>query len=213
MKARSAGIYAVALSEFETAQLLFADASRYFISHLIEVEKWRDEIVESYWYEEPQVFQNACYCALWSGDPNLPAKIAEQAKLLEQSYLEKFPNNSTKYYRAQALANILRGNDASDDLQRLDAALANEETPHTAAVAMIYRGLVNSNDSTLQPGIQQLITQFEERADPASTNSSDLFAFTATAFLVLVRQQGFEFDVDSDFIPKNYIVWLLGEST
>ncbi|WP_224448654.1 immunity 49 family protein [Haloprofundus salilacus] len=209
IQSQGAAAYAVFFDEFETARSLFADAAEYSSKSITVRRKWRDELEGEDWRSEPVAIHRALISAVLSGNKQICTETSDLAQSMDKSYVDDFPDNTAQFYRVQSVGEIIAENTSKVSLQLISRQSEKDTNSRSKAIASLYQGFSEEDESEIQDGIQQLVSLFEERVNPKSSNPSDLFEQSATAFFLLAHERGFEVTVETDSLPEDYVWWIL----
>lgn len=172
----------------------------------------------------PIKLAKAFYTGVLSGDDETLSRVAETALDLpfevEVPYDEvdeTITFDADKYHLALALAAVAadQPETATDHAEQLRAANVDNEGVnelHFRASIEFVEGMVDRDADMVEQGIRSMIERHERQYDPQNV-SDKIACLEATSFLVLARKRGLDVAVDSEFIPGDYVEWLLAEWT
>lgn len=202
----NAATYALLIEDAERARYLFSQAAENALKFVRDAREYRKEIERDWWEVEPEELEHALTRALLAGNDELLADAVGETEDLDELYLDEFPDNPTWYHRPRALAAVIDDEDPRPYLEQLGAVA---DGTFAQALLTIYEGLVDRNEQHVRSGIEQIVQYHERIVGSDPSERLEFINHIATALLVLARTRGLDISVDSEFIPSDYIEFIV----
>lgn len=203
LKHDGAATYAVLLGDLETARRHFARGAHHALNFVRDARDHREELDRSWWEVEPEELEHALTRSVLAGDENAQEDAVRLTEELDRAFLDEFPDSVTWYYRPHALAGMLAdGDDRETRLQDLREVASGT---FARGLCTVYDGLVDGDARRVRTGLEALLEYHESIVGSTPSERLEYINHVATALLVLARTRGLEVSVDSEFVPAEYV--------
>lgn len=224
LDARAVALYSVLLGEFEQAsEWLGSAAEHYHASGASRLEVNVDLL--STLRNAPHQLVTGLYMAVLAGDESVIREIADTILEMDREHSYQLHDGSfttvdldaDDYHHARCLAAIAIDDRerAADRLERLQEAIGDQpegaSAEHFARNAAVVDGILDPDPDRITSAIREELAHHERELPGDPEISEDLICVEATAMLVLARRAGLAVEVDSEFVPTDYVEWLLPE--
>ncbi|MFC6732362.1 Imm49 family immunity protein [Haladaptatus sp. DYSN1] len=154
------------------------------------------------------MFEEAIRTALLAADPRVVGATATEILALEESYLDQYPHEMTRYWRLTGLAAFLLGDTehAHAALETVSETFASESEevsvdPLGEALSDILDGLLADNATAAQRGLDALDQSHRVQVPDDPYASEDVLDHYTSAYLVLARHRGMDIRVENEYVP------------
>ncbi|KTG26688.1 Imm49 family immunity protein [Haloferax profundi] len=194
------------LGEVQTARSWFAEGAlaETMVSEL--VWQHREAVGEDECSNLPITAEHALRDALLSADPRVVGAAVDEILELDESYLDDYPDMTTRYYHLIGLAHLLREDTAQartalaslrDSVEKDDQFLGNY---FAEAFADALEGFLDHDEQLVQHALDSL-TAYHEDVRGGGDGTKELFDHYTGAYLLLARHRGMNVRIDSEYVP------------
>ncbi|KAB1190683.1 MULTISPECIES: immunity 49 family protein [Haloferax] len=178
------------------------------------VRQHRDSVDNDYWSNQPIAAEHALRDALLSADPRVAGAAVDEILALDESYLDDYPDMTTRYYHLTGLAHSLREDTAQartalaslrDSVEKDDQYLG---TYFAEAFADALEGFIDHDEQLVQHALDSL-TAYHEDVRGGGDATKELFDHYTGAYLLLARHRGMNVRIESEYVPaeRHDIEW------
>lgn len=224
LSARSAALYCVLLDEFDRACNWFETASdHYLASGVARFEVNVDTLSDL--TNAPYQFVSAVYMASLASDEVAFREIADAVLNADREHLYELQDGSTttyeldadEFYHARCLAALVIDDQdrTTRSLNQLrDAIRANRQSTahYITRDATFAEGLLEKDPEIVTDAIEEGFLHHRRNLRGEPETDEELICVEATAMLLLAQRAGLDIDIESEFVPTEYVEWLLQES-
>ncbi|POG53697.1 hypothetical protein AUR65_018105 [Haloferax marisrubri] len=194
------------LGEVQTARSWFAEGAlaETMVSEL--VWQHREVVGEDEWSNLPITAEHALRDALLSADPRVVGAAVDEILALDESYLDDYPDMTTRYYHLTSLAHLLREDTAQartalaslrDSVEKDNQYLG---TYFAQAFADALEGFLDHDEQLVQQALDSL-TAYHEDVRGGGDGTAELLDHYTCAYLILAHHRGMNVHVDNEYVP------------
>lgn len=222
---QTCGVFALVFDSFEDATSYFGEAATYFAESARERmnNDIRADIEMGTLIETPLAHTKAIYAALLSGDQELVRSAAEETLELNpqlqvpwgDSY-DTVEFDANKYAYAMALAAVCLDHEekAAEYLDDLSVTDEDHEGLRDlyAGVSAALQGILSQDIERLREGLDGVIARHQrivDEGDESRPVSELVLSIEATALTVLARRRELSSDIESSYLPTEFVEWLM----
>ena len=206
---RTLGLYKLLLGNHDQAREHFKEATRRRLERVRRARALGDEISASDHRNEAHVLRKALFTAALAADEDLLTETADETMAIDSGFVDRVESTRYDYYAAKAIASLVVDSDeVRDHLDGLEASLdllQSGPREYYRSMMETVAGIRREDAEQTATGLQGVLAVHEGDVQGDPDTCGELVSVTATALFALAHQCGVDVEVESEFVPAEFV--------